>query len=79
MCAMQPPAVDLAWRLSDTEVARKGMQVAAHIIIDDHDDRPERMVRDPDRYFADARRRALQEVMRQARWLFPALRNPRQR
>ena len=49
--------------------------MAAHIIIEDHDDRPERMVRDPDRYFADARRRALQEVMRQARWLFPALRN----
>jgi len=46
--------------------------VAVHIIIEDHDDRPERMVRDPDRYFAEARRRAEQEVMYQARWLFPA-------
>ena len=69
------PAVDLAWEPSDTKVLRKGTKVAAHIIIEDHDDRPERMVRDPDRYFADARRRALQEVMRQARWLFPALRH----
>ena len=46
--------------------------VAVHITIEDHDDRPERMVRDPDRYFAEARRRAEQEVMYQARWLFPA-------
>jgi hypothetical protein len=53
--------------------------VAAHILIEDHDDRAERMVRDPDRYFADARRRALQELMRQARWLFPALHNRGQR
>jgi hypothetical protein len=53
--------------------------VAAHIIIEDHDDRSERMVRDPDRYFAEARRRALQEIMRQARWLVPALRNRGQR
>ena len=37
--------------------------MAVHIIIEDRDDRPERMVRDPDRYFADARRRAEQEVM----------------
>lgn len=43
--------------------------MAAHITIDDDDDRPERMVRDPDRYFADARRLAEQEVRRQARWL----------
>jgi len=48
--------------------------VTAHITIEDHDDRPERMVRDPDRYFAEARRRAAQEVMRQARWLFEGLR-----
>ena len=53
--------------------------MAAHILIDDHDDRPEQMVRDPDRYFADARRRALQEIMRQARWLFPALRTSGER
>jgi hypothetical protein len=31
--------------------------------IEDHDDRPERMVRDPDHYFAEARRRAVQEIM----------------
>jgi hypothetical protein len=49
--------------------------VAVHITIEDHDDRPERMVRDPDRYFAEARRRAEQEVMYQARWLFPAQRH----
>jgi hypothetical protein len=49
--------------------------VVAHILIEDHDDRPERMARDPDGYFADARRRALQEIMRQARWILPALRN----
>jgi hypothetical protein len=48
--------------------------VAPHITIEDHDDRPERMVRDPDRYFADARQRATQELMRQARWLFQGLR-----
>lgn len=30
--------------------------------VEDRDDRPERMVRDPDRYFADARLRAEQEV-----------------
>ena len=46
--------------------------MAVHITIEDHDDRPEKMVRDPDRYFAEARLRAEQEVMRQARWLFPA-------
>jgi hypothetical protein len=51
----------------------KGPNVATHITIEDHDDRPERMVRDPDRYFAEARRRARQELMRQARWLFPSL------
>jgi hypothetical protein len=57
---------------------RKGTKVAVHITIEDHDDRPERMVRDPDRYFADARQRAEQEVMRQAHWLFPALRHREQ-
>jgi len=35
------------------------------------------MVRDPDRYFADARQRAEREVMNQASWLFDG--NPRQR
>ena len=44
--------------------------MAVHITIEDHDDRPERMLRDPDRYFADARQRAEQEVLHQARWLF---------
>ena len=43
--------------------------MAVHITIEDHDDRPERMVRDPDRYFADARRRAEREVTRQSAWL----------
>ena len=46
-----------------------------HITIEDHDDRPEQMVRDPDGYFADARRRAVQEIMHHARWLFPPLRH----
>jgi len=58
---------------------RKGTKVAVHITIEDHDDRPERMVRDPDRYFADARQRAEQELMHQARWLYPSLRHRKQR
>jgi len=53
--------------------------VTVHITIEDHDDRPERMVRDPDRYFADARHRAEQEVMHQARWLFSPHRHPKHR
>ena len=53
--------------------------MAVHITIEDHDDRPEKMVRDPDRYFAEARRRAEQEVMHQARWLFPAQRHSKGR
>jgi hypothetical protein len=53
--------------------------VPAHITIEDHDDRPERMVRDPDRYFADARRRAEQEVMHQNGWLVPPRRRAKQR
>ena len=48
--------------------------MAVHIVIEDHDDRPERMVRDPDGYFADARRRAEQEITRQSQWLEPASR-----
>ena len=43
--------------------------MTVHITIEDRDDRPERMVRDPDRYFADARLRAEREVIRQADWL----------
>jgi len=58
---------------------RKGTEVAIHITIEDDDDRPERMVRDPDGYFADARRRAEQELGPQARGLFPALRHRKQR
>ncbi|MBV9383136.1 MAG: hypothetical protein JOY82_02555 [Streptosporangiaceae bacterium] len=46
--------------------------MAIHITIEDQDDRPERMARDPDRYFADARRRAEREVMQHARWLLAA-------
>jgi hypothetical protein len=53
--------------------------VAVHITIEDHDDRPERMVRDPDRYFADARQRAEQEIMNQAGWLFPVPRHRKHR
>ena len=53
--------------------------MAFHITIEDHDDRPERMVRDPDRYFADARQRAEQELMHQASWLFPSLRYRKRR
>ena len=49
----------------------------AHITIEDDDDRPERMVRDPDRYFAEARQRAMHELVRSARWLFPSLRQKR--
>jgi len=56
--------------LADTEFVGKAANVAVHITIEDRDDRPERMVRDPDRYFADARLRAEREVMRQAAWLF---------
>jgi hypothetical protein len=52
----------------------KGTNVTVHITIEDDDDRPERMTRDPDRYFADARERAETELMNQARWLFPSLR-----
>jgi len=63
--------------LADTEVVGKAANVAAHITIEDRDDRPERMARDPDRYFADARQRAEREVMNQASWLFDG--NPRQR
>jgi hypothetical protein len=48
----------------------KAANVAVHITIEDHDDRPERMVRDPARYFADARQRAEREIMSQADWLF---------
>jgi hypothetical protein len=55
--------------LADTEFVGKAANVAVHITIEDRDDRPERMVRDPDRYFADARLRAEREVIRQADWL----------
>jgi hypothetical protein len=53
---------------------RKEPTVPPHITIEDRDDRPEQMVRDPDGYFADARRRAVQELMHQAGWLFGSLR-----
>lgn len=51
--------------------------MTVHITIEDHDDRPEQMVRDPERYFADARHRAEQELMHQARWLFQSQRHPK--
>ncbi|HEX3922991.1 MAG TPA: hypothetical protein VHY31_11950 [Streptosporangiaceae bacterium] len=43
--------------------------MATHITIEDDDDRPQRMVSDPDRYFADARQRAEKEVRQKAHWL----------
>ncbi|HEY7486796.1 MAG TPA: hypothetical protein VH912_20215 [Streptosporangiaceae bacterium] len=41
--------------------------MADNIVVHDSDDRPERMVRDPKRYFAEARRRAEIEVRRNGR------------
>lgn len=62
-----------------TPVARKGagkdVAVPTHIIIEDSDDRPEQMTRDPDGYFTRARQRAEAEIRRQARSLFPTLRH----
>jgi hypothetical protein len=58
---------------------RKAANVAVHITIEDRDDRPERMVRDPDRYFADARLRAEREVIRQADWLLNGHRHSKSR
>ena len=58
--------------------ARKGVAVPTHIIIEDRDDRPEQMTRDPDGYFARARQRAEAEVRHQARGLFSSLRHPHQ-
>ena len=72
-------AVDHCRAPADTEVVRKGTSVAVHITIEDYDDRPERMVRDPDRYFTDARERAEQELIHQAHWLYPSLRHRRHR
>jgi hypothetical protein len=54
---------------ADTEAVGKAADVTVHITIEDHDDRPERMVRDPARYFADARQRAEREITSQADWL----------
>jgi hypothetical protein len=39
--------------------------MADDIVVQDSDDRSERMVRDPKRYFAEARRRAEREVKRE--------------
>jgi hypothetical protein len=63
--------------LADTEVVGKAPSVAVHITIEDRDDRPERMVADPDRYFAEARQRAEREVMHQAAWLLDGHRKAR--
>jgi len=65
--------------LADTEVVGKAANVAVHITIEDRDDRPERMVRDPDRYFADARRRAEREILNLAYWLFDGHRDRKAR
>jgi hypothetical protein len=51
--------------------------MTAHITIEDDDDRPERMVRDPDGYFAAARQRAELELAHQAP--FPSLRRKQHR
>jgi hypothetical protein len=40
--------------------------MADDIVVQDSDDRSERMVRDPKRYFAEARRRAERELKREA-------------
>jgi uncharacterized protein YggE len=69
------PAIVPTWARADTEIVGKAADVAVHITIEDHDDRPERMVRDPARYFADARQRAVRELMHQAGWLFPERRH----
>ncbi len=53
--------------------------MAVHISIEDRDVRPERMVRDPDPYFADARLRAEREVTRQADWLLNGHRHSKAR
>jgi hypothetical protein len=65
--------------LADTEFVGKAANVAVHITIEDRDDRPERMVRDPDRYFADARLRAEREVTSQADWLLDGHRDRKSR
>jgi hypothetical protein len=36
--------------------------MADNLVVQDSDDRPERMVRDPKGYFAEARRRAEKEI-----------------
>jgi hypothetical protein len=53
--------------------------VATHITIEDDDDRPERMVADPDGYFAAARQRAERELAYQSHGLFPSLRRKQHR
>ena len=47
--------------------------MAAHITIEDDDDRPGADGGDPDGYFAAARQRAERELAHQSRGLFPAL------
>lgn len=47
--------------------------MAAHITIEDDDDRPARMVADPDGYFAAAWQRAERELAYQSHGLFPSL------
>ncbi|MFB9836785.1 hypothetical protein [Actinoallomurus acaciae] len=40
--------------------------MAGDIVVQDSDDRSERMIKDPSRYFAEARERAEREVRREA-------------
>jgi hypothetical protein len=64
--------------LPDSGHMAKEVTVPAHIIIEDRDDRPAQMTRDPDGYFARARQRAEAEVRRQAGALLPWLRRHHQ-
>lgn len=62
---------------TDTEVVTKGTSVTVHITIEDNDDRSERMTRDPGRYFADARQRAVRELTGKSGGPFPPPRQPK--
>jgi hypothetical protein len=50
--------------------------MADTIVVEDSDDRPERMLRDPKRYFAEARRRAEVAVKRRKELIDPPGRKP---
>jgi hypothetical protein len=56
--------VDRPPRGADTDGERK-WDMPEEIVVQDSDDRSERMIRDPERYFAEARKRAEEEVRRE--------------